>query len=65
MRRCHDGHRGHGELPTRAALDEGDIVRADDMHDQRLGDQRLDEPAGLKKRGARGSDAALEQADVI
>ena len=50
----HDRHGGHRELPTRATLDEGNFIGADDVDDQRLGNERLDEPAGLKKRSARG-----------
>jgi hypothetical protein len=30
-------------------VDEGQLVRADDVDDERLRDERFDEPTGLKK----------------
>ena len=39
----HDGHRGRDQRPARAALDERDAVRPDDVDDERLRQQGLDE----------------------
>lgn len=44
-----DDDRRDDERPTGPALDKRDLVGADDMNDQRLGEQRLDEPAGVEQ----------------
>lgn len=43
-----EGHRHHG--PRSAALDEGDLARADHVYDERLRQQPLDEPPRLEER---------------
>ncbi len=47
----HDHRRHDHQGPRGAALEERDLVRADDVDDQRLREQALDEPARLKQAG--------------
>ena len=42
----------HHQRPGRAALEERDLVGADDVDDERLRQQALDEPAGLEQARA-------------
>ena len=44
-----DGSRGPHQSGARLALQERDLARANDMHDQRLRQQRLDEPPALEE----------------
>ena len=46
----HDDGGGDRQRPTGPALQEGDAVGANDVNDERLRQQRLDEPAGLEER---------------
>ena len=54
-----DAHHHHRERrerqrPAGPALQERNLVGADDVDDQGLRQQRLDEPAGLEQRGVAG-----------
>jgi len=44
-----DDYRGENERPAGPALEERDLVGSDDVNDQRPGEERLDEPAGLEQ----------------
>jgi Ni/Co efflux regulator RcnB len=44
-----DYYRSDDEWPTGPALEKRDLVGADDVNDQRLGEERLDEPAGVEQ----------------
>jgi len=44
-----DDHGSEDERPTGPALDERDFVGANDMDDQRLGEERFHEPAGVEQ----------------
>ena len=46
----HDDRGGDHQRPTGPALEERDAVGADDVDDERLREQRFDEPAGLEQR---------------
>ena len=49
-RHGHDGERGQQHRERGAALQERDFARPDDVHDERLRQKRLHEPAGLEER---------------
>ena len=59
-----DDQRGRQQRRAGAALDEGDLAGADDVDDQRLGQQGFDEPAGLEQ-GRIGPRAEHEQHHAI
>ena len=45
----YDNYGSKDERPTGPALDERDLVGANDMDDQRLGEERLHKPAGVEQ----------------
>src|SRR5271170_7613797 len=51
---AHDQDGRHAELPTGPGLNEGYLVGADDMDDERLGHDGFHEPAGVKEGGGVG-----------
>ena len=55
----HDGQCSDQQWPACAALEEGDLIRANDMNDESLRHDGLNEPARLKQWGA-GWIPALE-----
>ena len=58
----HDGPRHGHQGPRREALEKGDLVGANDVDDECLGQQALDKPAGLKQAGTAGG--SLRSGDI-
>ena len=53
------------QRPTGPALQEGDAVGANDVDDERLRQQRFDEPAGLERGAALAGSQQLKRYSII